>query len=143
MGLRRMFLALASAAGLLLAVGPARATTVNDVCAPGADPCVFPKGVTLNVDPGSILDFGNRALVFPSGSGTKMDIGSGAVTIKAASMTMNPGSLLIGAPACTGDSPPPGGTITIMVTGDFALLRDDSSLCAVLVARHPALAGLL
>ena len=26
---------------------------------------------------------------------------------------------------------------------DFALLRDDSSLCAVLVARHPALAGLL
>jgi cysteine-rich repeat protein len=112
---------------LLLAAPVALATTADDICPPGTDPCVLQKGVVVPVDDGSTLDFGNRALVLPTGSGTKLDIGSGFVTIHAGSVTLNPGSSIIGAPACVGDLPPPGGSLTIMVDGDCTVLRDGSA----------------
>ncbi|HWP64768.1 MAG TPA: hypothetical protein VNO26_02500 [Candidatus Limnocylindria bacterium] len=118
-----------TAIGLLaLCAGPARATTANDVCAPADNPCVLKKGTTLLVTNGSVLDFGNRALVLPTGSGTKLDIGSGTVTIIAGSLTLNPGSSIVGAPTCGVTPPfPPGGSLTITVAGDVAVLRDGNT----------------
>ena len=52
-------------------VSPSRATTANDVCARGADPCVVPvvKG-GFSVTSGSTLDFGTRTLRVPAGAHT-------------------------------------------------------------------------
>ena len=46
----------------LLSAASARAVTVNDFCAAGADPCEF-KGSPLNVDTNTTLDFGSRTLI--------------------------------------------------------------------------------
>jgi cysteine-rich repeat protein len=113
---------------LLAAAAPVIATTANDVCAPSADPCLLQKGTTLLVTPGSVLDFGSRAFVLPTGSGTKLDIGSGSVTINAGSLTLNPGSSIVGAPACPLTPPfPAGGSLTVNVQHDVAVLRDGNA----------------
>lgn len=76
----------------------ATASTANDICAPAADPCFVLD--TFTVIPGSVLDFGSRALVFPGGSGKKLELGAGAgvraMTILAGSVTIEPGSAIIG-----------------------------------------------
>lgn len=81
-----------------VAVAPAAATTADDVCAPSADPCLVSGTVT--VTPGSVLDFGSRALVFPGGSGKKLELGPGTglrtMTIMAGSVTIEPGSAILG-----------------------------------------------
>lgn len=117
-----------AAVWLLAAATLVFATTADDVCAPGVDPCVLQKGTTLVVTDGSVLDFGSRAFVLPTGSGTKLDIGSGEVTIRAGSMTLNAGSSILGSPACTGNPPfPRGGRLTVDVAGDFVVLRDGNA----------------
>src|SRR5688572_10540294 len=130
-------------AGLLCAwlagASPALATVAGEVCPPAADPCVVPQGSTIQVTDGSILDFGTRALVLPSGSGTRISIGSGSVTILAGSLTLNPGSSIDGSPTCPNNPPfPTGGNLTVTVVGDVSVLRDgnrqasiDVSNCAV------------
>lgn len=84
-------------AALAAVASQALATTANDVCAPTADPCLV--NGTVIVTPGSVLDFGNRALVFPGGSGKKLELGPGAgvrtMMILARSVTIEPGSAII------------------------------------------------
>jgi hypothetical protein len=109
----------------VVAAAPASATTANDVCSPAADPCVLPKGTTLNVTSGSILDFGNRALVLPTGSGTKLDIGNGVVQIRAGSVTLNPGSAIVG----------PSGNLGIETTGDVSVMRDGNAKARIDVSQ--------
>src|SRR5689334_14846818 len=68
---------------LILALGTAtraRATTANDLCVPGADPCIVPQGKTIAVTNGSVIDLDGRALVLAAGSGTRLDAGTGDMT---------------------------------------------------------------
>ena len=64
------------AATLRLAPVPAAATVADDVCAPTADPCFFPPGVTVTVPVDSVLDFGTRAVVMAAGSGVTVALPS-------------------------------------------------------------------
>jgi len=120
---RKLAVVATGVCGLLAA--PALATTANDICAPSANPCLV-QGTVL-VSDGSILEFGTRALILQR-PGSRLDIGSGSVTIRAGSLTMNPGSSILGAPACGSTPPfPTGGLLVAEVTGDIALLRDGNS----------------
>lgn len=60
----------------------AGATTADDVCAPGADPCSITD--TVHVSPGATLDFGLRTLAI-SGRGC-LDFGTGSATVLAGSV---------------------------------------------------------
>jgi cysteine-rich repeat protein len=91
----------------------AEATTADDICAPDAEPCVVAQGAAVAVTDGSVLDFQGRTLVLSAGSGTKLDAGSGAMTIIAGSITLNPGSALLAR----------GGAITVMTSGDLSVLH--------------------
>jgi hypothetical protein len=112
-------------AGLLVLAlrlaGAAEATTAADICAPAADPCVVPQGVAIAVSDGSVLDFGQRALVLSAGSGTRLDAGSGTMAIIAGSVTLNPGSALLAS----------GGVITVTTVGDVSILRAGSSIARI------------
>jgi cysteine-rich repeat protein len=67
-------------------------TPVTAVCPLGQDPCLVTSAVTIN--PGSTLDFGQRALVVtPQGS---LDIGSGLVKILAGSLDIQPKGAILG-----------------------------------------------
>jgi len=69
-------------AALLLCLGslPARATSLNTICAPQDDPCVVDSMIA--VDDGAVFDLGGRDLQITS-SGS-LDVGSGRMTIVAA-----------------------------------------------------------
>lgn len=112
-----LFPPLAVTALVLHLASVAFATTADDVCPPAADPCVVPQGTGIAVTSGSVLDFGTRALVLSGGSGTRLDVGSGSMTIIAGSVTLNPGSGLLGR----------SGTIIVTTTGDVAVLRSGTS----------------
>lgn len=97
---------------LLTIVPRAYATTADDVCPAATDPCVLLQG-TINVTDGSVLDFGDRALVLGGGpANPRLDAGGGAMTVLARSVTLNAGSALLSR----------GGTITVSTTGDVAVL---------------------
>jgi hypothetical protein len=67
-------------------------TPVTAVCPLGQDPCLVTSAVTIN--PGSTLDFGQRALVVtPQGS---LDIGSGLVKVFAGSLDIQPKGAIVG-----------------------------------------------
>ncbi|HJQ84235.1 MAG TPA: hypothetical protein VKA21_09180 [Candidatus Binatia bacterium] len=103
---------LAALVGLALvaAATAARATTVDDVCAPGSDPCVLDKTVAVTTD--STLDFGTRALEVRQRG--VLDVGTGTMTIRAGSLTVVPGGSLLGRGAT-------GGTIVVVTTGAIAI----------------------
>jgi cysteine-rich repeat protein len=102
---------------VLGAVRGAWATTADDLCPPGTDPCVVAQGTTIAVSDGSVIDLEGRALVLAPGSGTRLDAGAGSMSILARSVTLNPGSALLAR----------AGLITIMTSGDVAVLRAGSS----------------
>ena len=102
----------------MLAVSPARAIPADDasdICAPADDPCLV--NTAYEVADGSVLDFGSRTLQLPGGSGKKLDVGTGTMTILAGSVIVNGGSGILGK----------GGIITILATGDVEVLRAGSS----------------
>lgn len=109
---------------ILLAGTVAHATVADDLCAPTDDPCIPERGETVVVDPGSVLDFGARDFIMPPGSGTRLDIGTGTVTLKAGSITLNAGSGITGA----------GGTVTVESVGDIRIARDGNSRARIDVA---------
>jgi cysteine-rich repeat protein len=107
---------------VLAVVGAARvagATTANDLCAPTVDPCTVTG--TISVANGSILDFGTRALVVQK----TLDVGGGAMTIRAGSVRVAPGGSLLG--KSTGK----GGTITIVAVTTIAVEASGSTLARV------------
>lgn len=136
---------------LALLALPARlmATTADDLCAPAANPCVVSTPVVVTAN--STIDVGARELRINSGGA--LDVGTGAMTIIAAQLTVNSGGFLraLGSASTTGGtitlqvgeatvagaidaSGAPGGTISITATGAFsatgmltarALSRDD------------------
>jgi cysteine-rich repeat protein len=81
----------------VVALAPVRAgaSTADDICGAGADPCVVTgaRGVT----PGSVLDFGARALQLrPSAT---LAFSGGTLTILAGSVRMEGGSTIVGTAA--------------------------------------------
>lgn len=120
----------------LLLSAPALATTANDLCAAAANPCIVSSPVTVTNQ--SVIDVGARELRINSGGA--LDVGSGAMTIRAGRLTINPngfvraagnastggGTITIeaGAVAVTGSidaNGTPGGTINLTSTGDVAI----------------------
>jgi len=99
-------------AGLLWVLAPsfARATTAADVpCASSSPPNTCTIVVTVSVTTGSVLDFGTRAVVVAASG--RLDAGAGSMTIKAASLVLQPGARLLST----------GGTIDVTVTGTIAV----------------------
>jgi hypothetical protein len=88
-------LRLIAALGTLLPAGHAFATTATDIpclaSSPPPNPCVVAQDVP--VAGGSILDFGTRGLVVTA-AGT-LDAGIGNMTIRAGSLVLQPGALLV------------------------------------------------
>ncbi|TMA79115.1 MAG: hypothetical protein E6J77_20075, partial [Deltaproteobacteria bacterium] len=83
------------ALGTVLLPRLAGATTANDICPPGADPCVLTSSLT--VTPASMLDFGNRA--FQIASGRRLTVNDlDKLTIRARTVTLQTGAA-IGGPA--------------------------------------------
>src|SRR5262245_17324963 len=98
--------------GLLLILAPssARATTAADVpCASSSPPNTCTIVVAVSVTTGSVLDFGAQAVVVASSG--RLDAGAGGMTIKAASLVLQPGGRLLST----------GGTIDVTVTGTIAV----------------------
>lgn len=96
---------------LLLALAPAAAATVpDDLCA--GDPCVIAAG-THSVEPGSLLDFGSRAVVLEG----VLDVGSGSATLLAGSFEIRGTGQLRGRGGTAGS----GGTFVVRTTGDIRL----------------------
>jgi len=112
----RFFLAVTIASA---SAGVAMATTADDICQPSADPCLV-SGTTI-VASGSTLDFGSRALVFPGGSGKKLELEAGtglrSMTILAGSVAIEPGSAIVGK----------GGFVDIRTTGSVMVRRSGST----------------
>ena len=90
-------------------IGPSGCDTEPDELCLG-DPCVITG--THVIEPFSFLDFDGRAVVL---DGT-LDIGSGFVSITAASLRMTPAGQIL-----SGSLSVPGGTIEISVDGDLAI----------------------
>src|SRR5581483_3547015 len=101
----RILLALA----VTLFAAAARATVATDVCPAAADPCVV--STTVNVAPGSTLDFGARTVDVKSGG--KLSVTSGTMTILAGALHVEAGGALIGVEGALG------GTIAVTTTGDI------------------------
>lgn len=95
---------------LLLAATPAGATVADDLCPAAADPCVF--GGTLTVAPGSLLDFGSRAVQLSASA--RLTVAS-SFTVRAGSFRMLPGARI------TGTSDISGANVRIETAGDLAL----------------------
>jgi len=95
------------------------ASSANDICAPTADPCLVND--TFTIVSGSVLDFGTRALVFPGGSGKKLELESGtglrSMSIRAGSIQIEAGSAIIGK----------GGIVDIRTIGDVVVRRSGST----------------
>ena len=100
-----------------LSAGPALATTANDLCAQNANPCVITG--TRAVTPGSILDFGTRALTIIG----SLDLDSGAMTIRCGELRVEANGRLLG----DGNRDIPGGTIIVEATGVTIAGRADVS----------------
>jgi cysteine-rich repeat protein len=100
-----------------LAARPLRATTAADLCAPTASACTLTG--TRRVDPGSTLDFGARPVVLAPGA--ELDVGPGSMTIRAASLTLEPRALLL---ARGTTATPTGGPIAVSTTGGVAVRAD-------------------
>lgn len=94
---------LAAPLATVLAAVPSLATTANDLCSPTADPCVISG--TRTVTPGSILDFGSRALTI---TGT-LDLTSGAMTVRCGALRVEVNGRML----ADGNRDTPGGSITI------------------------------
>jgi len=90
------------------AAPPAGATTAADLCPAAADPCVI--GGNRSIDPGSVLDFGGRAVQL-TGTANLFTSG-GDVTLRAGALTALPGSLIRSAGTTRAD---PAGDVTIEV----------------------------
>lgn len=121
--MRATLLALAVVAAMLRAV-PAGAAP----CAPvssSAGLCTTLQGNTCFVDNrecpvvgGSTLDFGDLDVVLRQG--TKLDVGTGTMTLLAGSLTLQPGTALLGH----------GGAILVQTARDIAVLRPTSGSAA-------------
>jgi cysteine-rich repeat protein len=101
-----------------LTIAPAQAIPAdeaNDICGPADDPCLVTTA--YEIANGSVLDFGSRTLQLPGGSGKKLDVGDGTMTILAGHVTVNGGSGILGK----------GGVISIVTTGNIKILRAGSS----------------
>jgi hypothetical protein len=81
---------------------PASGTTANDLCAASADPCTVTR--LINVDDGSIIDLGARALRVLG----RLDVGSGSMTLNAGRIDV----LVDGELRARGDATLAGGVIT-------------------------------
>jgi cysteine-rich repeat protein len=112
----------------------ALATTADDVCAPSDDPCTV--NGTIIVEPGSVLDFGSRALVLPGRSGNRLELDTGTgvrtMTILAGSLTIEPGSLIRAN----------GGIVDIQTLGSVIVRASGSTLGRIDVS-DPVLPGIL
>jgi len=124
-------------------LAPARlpATLANDLCAPGADPCVVSTAVPVTT--GSLIDLAGRELrVVPGGA---LDVGGGSMTIRAGRVSVasggfirargsgaasggiiiiNAGDVTLAAAGSSGAldaNGAPGGTITVNASGDLTL----------------------
>src|SRR5215831_10172326 len=96
------------------------ATTAADICPPAATVCIVDRGRAI--DPGSILDFGERPLILRRG--VSLDVGPGDLTVSAASLTLEPGAGLLARGLRAG---PRGGGITVTTTGDIRLQASGTS----------------
>jgi hypothetical protein len=105
---RRPSVLLAALAVLALQGGVALAVdNATDLCPAIADPC-YVNSLQL-VSPGSVLDFGTRALEL--GPNGRLDVGAGAMTIQAGKLLLHNGSRLLGS----------GGMIAVTVTGTIEI----------------------
>ncbi len=95
-------------------------TSASALCTCNAsNVCEVKKG-SYPVTPGSDLDFGSCALTLDTGATVTLTSGAGAgVTIEAASLTMDGGATIQGAPKEL--APNDGGFVAITVTGDILL----------------------
>src|SRR2546425_8655391 len=106
--------------GAVLLPRLAGGTTADDICPPGADPCVLTSSLT--VTPASMLDFGNRA--FQIASGRRLTVNDlDKLTIRARTVTLQTGAA-IGGPAGSRK----GATVDIVATGDIQLQRSGGSI---------------
>lgn len=111
--------------------GSARATSVDEICSPpgspqGSKPCACtPSACEVKsmapVTSGSVLDFAGRDLILKQRG--KIDVDGGSLTIKAANVTLEGGSAVLGVP----DSGA-GGSVdiaaTAATTGKILVLKD-------------------
>jgi cysteine-rich repeat protein len=132
---RRVASGLACAAGVLATLALARDARALSACnaaqivsqdpgCPSGPPATCTITKTFVIGNGCTLDFGSRAVVI-SGSGT-LATGSSVVTLKAASLTLAPGSWIDG----RGNGAAPlnvGGTIVIQTTGAVDVQRSGTS----------------
>lgn len=110
------------ARAMLAACTAADITAQDNQCPAGAQPCTISE--VFAVGDGCVLDFGPRPVrIVASG---EIGIGSGSVVLKAASLTLAPGSRIEG--RGTGASVPlsRGGMITIETTGAVTLEKGSS-----------------
>jgi cysteine-rich repeat protein len=89
-GVRR--LAVLPLLACLAVAGAAHATVADDLCAPGADPCVVNGTVTLGA--GSTIDVGARALVF--GAAARVTLPAGPTVLRAGTLQLLPGARITG-----------------------------------------------
>jgi len=102
--------AIALGLGILAVAWPTRgaATTANDLCQAGADPCIV--STTVAVTDGSTIDVGQRELRLMSGA--TVDAGDGTVTVLARLLTVQANASLRARATSTTI---PGGTLTVQV----------------------------
>jgi cysteine-rich repeat protein len=91
-------------------------TTADQICPAAAISCVVSQ--TFCIANGATLDFATRDLVIKQRG--KIDVGSGSMQIKAASITMEGGSALLGVP----DLGAGGSIIAEATTGDLVVQKD-------------------
>jgi cysteine-rich repeat protein len=113
---------------ILVLARTAAATVADDVCPPADDPCVVDHPVA--VGPGSMLDFGARALEVRRGGALRAE--SGGFTISAASLRVLPGGALI-ARGGPGER-----AIVITATGDVSIEGTGSARGRIDVSANPA-----
>jgi cysteine-rich repeat protein len=97
--------------GVAVVARSAAATVADELCLPADDPCVVDRPVA--VAPGSLLDFGARAVEVRRGG--VLDAGPGGFTITAGSVRVLPGGALLGR---DGQNPR---TIAITTTGAISI----------------------
>ena len=111
------------ALGTVLLPRLAGATTANDICPPGADPCVLQNFLTVTPGVSTLLDFGNRA--FQIASGRRLIVNDGdTLTIMARTVTLQTGAAISG-PTGTRRT---GATVIIVATGDIQFQRSGGSI---------------
>lgn len=118
---------------------PLRATTANDLCAEDADPCIVSSRVS--VTDGSTLAFGARGLFVVSGG--ILNVGSGAMIITAASLTIE----AVGALQAN-ERDVPGGRIsvaagTILIAGSVSADGTDGGTIALAASQALVTNGII